>query len=88
MGCAVAALQFLRYWRTTDDRLFLIFSLAFFLMGCIRLTLGCAAEFGLNLNEHSGYLYGLRCVAYLLILAAIVDKNRPSRAHRRHAPAD
>lgn len=88
LGCAVAALYFLRFWRASRDRLFLIFALAFFLMGCIRVGLGCATELGLKADEHSVYLYSLRLVAYLLILVAIVDKNRPSRAHRRYEPAD
>lgn len=80
MGCAVAALYFLRFWRSTGDRLFLIFALAFFLMACIRVGLGCAPELGLKADEHSIYLYGLRFVAYVLILAAIIDKNRPRGA--------
>lgn len=75
MGCAVGALYFLRFWRTTGDRLFLIFAVSFSLMGCIRVGLGCATELGLKPDEHSVYLYSLRLVAYLLIVAAIVDKN-------------
>lgn len=75
MACAVAALYFVRFWRVTGDRLFLVFAVSFFLMGVIRVGLGCAAELGLKADEHSVYLYSLRLVAYLLILAAIVDKN-------------
>ncbi|HEX7446971.1 MAG TPA: DUF5985 family protein [Pirellulales bacterium] len=75
MGCAVVALFFVRFWRSTGDRLFLIFSVAFFLMGCIRVALGCATEFGIKPDEHSAYLYGLRLLAFMLIVAAIVDKN-------------
>ncbi|HEX5447519.1 MAG TPA: DUF5985 family protein [Pirellulales bacterium] len=77
MGCAIASLYFLRFWRTTGDRLFLIFGVAFFVMGCIRVALGCANELGLKADEHSVYLYVLRLVAFLLIVVAIIDKNRP-----------
>ena len=33
-----------------------------------------------DMEEHRPYLYGFRLLAYLLILVAIVDKNRPRRA--------
>ena len=32
-----------------------------------------------DMSEHKHFLYGFRLLAYLLILAAIVDKNRPRR---------
>ncbi|HWB08950.1 MAG TPA: DUF5985 family protein [Pirellulales bacterium] len=72
MGCLVVSLFFLRYWRGTGDRLFLIFSVAF-LMLCI--TRVVAAAIGSD-NPHNGYVYTIRFIAYLLILAAIFDKNR------------
>jgi hypothetical protein len=40
MGFAFCALFFLRFWRTTRDRLFLGFSLAFFLLGTGQALLG------------------------------------------------
>jgi hypothetical protein len=33
MGCAIAGLFFLRFWKETKDRLFLSFTLAFFHVG-------------------------------------------------------
>jgi len=72
MGCWIAMLFFLRFWRESRDRLFGMFSAAFLLLGLSR--------FGLVLShdpsEGDTFLYWLRLAAYLLILVAIVDKNR------------
>ena len=72
MGYAVAGLYFLRFWRETRDRLFLIFAVSFWLLGIQRLTLLLSRE---TVEDHTG-LYLLRLFAFLLILGAIVDKNR------------
>lgn len=72
MACAVAALFFLRFWRDTQDRLFLLFATAFVVFAVNRValaTLTLAAE-------DVPYLYALRLVAFALIVVAIVDKNR------------
>ena len=68
----VAALFFLRFWRDTGDRLFAMFALAFLLLAITRLGLSV-------LNEHmevQTYWYWVRLLAFLLILGAILDKNR------------
>jgi uncharacterized membrane protein HdeD (DUF308 family) len=71
-GCFVAALFFYRFWRRTLDRLFVWFSTAFLLLGVERLMLAVT-----HANETSSPLiYVLRLVAFGLIIAAIVDKNR------------
>ena len=72
MGYAVAGLFFLRYWRQTRDRLFLIFAIAFWLLGAQRLALALTFQ---EAESHTG-LYLVRLFAFLLILLAIVDKNR------------
>lgn len=70
--CLVAALFFLRYWRTTRDRFFLFFALSFFIEGLNR-----AASYRLvGPNEDAPEYYLVRLLAYGLILVAIVDKNR------------
>jgi Family of unknown function (DUF5985) len=74
MGYGVAGLFFLRFWRETRDRLFLIFAGAFWLLGAQRLALA----FGGNMVEDATGLYLVRLFAFLLILGAIVDKNRSS----------
>ena len=68
MGFAVAGLFFLRFWRDTGDRLFLLLSAAFVLMGVDRViaTMTPAGE----------AVYLIRAFAFVLILAAVVDKNR------------
>ena len=71
-GYAVAGLVFARFWRQTRDRLFLIFAIALWLLGVQRLALALTAEM---LESQTG-LYLLRLFAFLLILGAIVDKNR------------
>jgi drug/metabolite transporter superfamily protein YnfA len=74
----VIALLFFRYWRQSRDRLFLMFSLGFLVFSISRLILAFLEED----DEGRVYVYGLRLIAFLLILAAIVDKNRS-----REAPA-
>lgn len=74
--CAIVALFFLRFWRQTRDRFFLLFAAAFALEALDRLGLALipyAAE-----TEPMFYL--VRLVGYGLILVAIWQKNRgPSR---------
>jgi hypothetical protein len=72
MGYVVAGLFFMRFWRETRDRLFLIFSLAFWLLGTQRLALALSSS---DAEARTG-LYLLRLFAFLLILGAIIDKNR------------
>jgi Family of unknown function (DUF5985) len=70
----VAALFFTMSWRRSGDRFFLIFALAFTLLGIERLILGI-----LNLPESPLLsIYVVRLIAFLLIIIAIVDKNRTS----------
>lgn len=73
----VAALFFTMSWRRSGDRFFLIFAFAFTLLGIERLILGI-----LNLPESPLLsIYIVRLIAFLLIIIAIVDKNR-SALHR------
>ena len=74
MGYAVAGLFFLRFWRETRDRLFLIFAGAFWILGIQRLALVLSRD----MVEDDTGLYLVRLFAFLLILGAIVDKNRSS----------
>jgi hypothetical protein len=75
MASFVAGLFFIRFFRDTRDRLFLIFALAFWLMGTTRFLLAWTEA---DTETHT-YLYTLRLTAFALILYAIVDKNRPAR---------
>ncbi len=71
MGFAVCAVFFLRFWRRTQDSLFVVFSLAFLLLA---LNQALTTLLGLPLEERS-WLYLLRLAAFLIIIAAIVRKN-------------
>ncbi len=75
IGWLLAGLFFFRFWRRTRDRFFLWFALSFWLEACNRVALGLLDGTG----EDEPLVYGLRIVAYSLILLAIWQKNRPSR---------
>ncbi len=76
MASTVAALFFLRFWRDTGDRLFFMFSLALLLLGVTSLVLALSPE---ELEGHTHW-YRVRLAACMLILVAIVDKNRSGRS--------
>ena len=75
-GTAVAAfviaLYFIRYWRHTRDPLVFMFSAGFLTFAISRLILAFLDED----DEGRVFIYGLRLVAFILILVAIIDKNR------------
>ncbi len=71
MGFATAGLFFLRFWRETGDRLFGFFALSFFLLALNRAGFVFAAD----QHDRGDYLYWIRLIAFLIILAAIADKN-------------
>jgi hypothetical protein len=75
LGCWVAGLFFLRFWRRTRDRFFVFFAAAFWLLALNWLMLGIADP-GV---ESRHWVYVLRIVAFLVLIAAILDKNRPGR---------
>jgi hypothetical protein len=72
MGYVVAGIFFLRFWRDTRDRLFAMFGVAFFILALQRV--------GFQLvkidSDRAPLLYFVRLLAFLIILLAIVDKNR------------
>jgi hypothetical protein len=71
-GYAVAGLHFAKFWSRTRDRLFAIFALAFWLLAIQRIAIVVSDRW----LEDTTPLYALRLLAFLLILVAIVDKNR------------
>ncbi len=70
--CFVASLFFLRFWQTTRDRFFLFFTLFFTIGGCERIIMALTNPS----NEQEPPFYILRLIAFLILLYAIVDKNR------------
>jgi hypothetical protein len=71
-GYLVAGLHFLRFWRRSRDRLFLLFSAAFGVLAVQRLALVLLAGH----RSAEPYLYLLRALAFLVIIVGIVDRNR------------
>lgn len=71
-GYAIVGLFFLRFWRDTRDRLFAIFAFSFWMLALQRVLLTVSGDVG----ERSAYLYLLRLAAFLLIVFAVLDKNR------------
>lgn len=71
---------FLRFWRKTGDRLFLLFGAAFWLMALERAILALLRDSG---AEKYSLIYLLRLMAFLIIAIAIADKNRRSRPGSR-----
>ena len=67
-----ASAFFLKFWRQTRDLLFLCFSAAFAIEGVNRI----AFLFVDHPDEGNPVIYTVRLFSYLLILAAIVNKNR------------
>lgn len=74
MGCVVAALFFIRFYRQSADRLFLFFGLAFTIFAANRLVLALLERE----HEANTYVYLSRLLAFVMILFAIIDKNRKS----------
>lgn len=72
MGSIVVSLFFLNFWRRVRDRFFLFFSLAFLLLAVNWLVLVLAGA----ASDVRSYGYLTRLLAFLLIIVAIVDKNR------------
>ncbi|THD77535.1 MAG: hypothetical protein E7812_14590 [Phenylobacterium sp.] len=74
-GSIVAAVFFLKFWRRTQDGLFLAFAAAFVLM-----AINQASPFLLGIpNERASGIYLFRMAAFLLIIWAILHKNIPRR---------
>jgi hypothetical protein len=76
MGFSVGGLFFLRFWRRTRDPLFLAFAAAFWL-----LALNQALATLLRIpREELSWIYLLRLIAFLLIIAAVLHKNLGRRS--------
>jgi peptidoglycan/LPS O-acetylase OafA/YrhL len=78
MGCLACALFFLRFWRSSRDRLFAFFALAFAVMACNWMALALLQVD----DERRHYVYVVRLISFLTILYAIWDKNRAKSSSR------
>lgn len=66
----IAATFFLKFWSAARERLFALFAAAFVLLAVQRVLLPFVPV------QWADTLYGVRLIAFILIIVAIVDKNR------------
>lgn len=72
VSCWAVALFFVRFWVKTHDRLFIHFASAFLLLGVERIVLLLSNQE----SEYKSYIYFIRLAAFLVIVFAVVQKNR------------
>ncbi|HZQ62230.1 MAG TPA: DUF5985 family protein [Casimicrobiaceae bacterium] len=75
VAALVIGLYFARFWKTTRDRFFLLFALAFWIEGADRVALW----YWPSADEAAPIAYVPRLLAYILIIVAVIDKNRGKR---------
>jgi hypothetical protein len=71
LGYAIAGLFFLRFWSRSRDGLFMAFAAAFGLLGIHQIVVAWHG----SASESLAPFYLLRLAAFVLIIAAIVQKN-------------
>ncbi|SNS50995.1 hypothetical protein SAMN06265795_103139 [Noviherbaspirillum humi] len=72
MAWLIPGVFFLRFWTVTRDRFFLFFAAAFIIESANRVFFWQQADITEDLQPY----YLIRLAAYVLILIAILDKNR------------
>jgi len=75
MASFAIALIFLRFWVTTRDRFFGFFAAAFAIAGVGRVMLGLVP----HTDDQTPAIYLTQLLAFLVIIYAIIDKNRALR---------
>jgi hypothetical protein len=71
----VAGAFFLRFWKSSRDRLFVFFVLGFWTL-CVNWV---ALALYPHTDEQRVAIYVIRLVAFVLIIVGVVDKNRRAR---------
>ena len=72
MAYVVVTIFFLKFWKKTRDSLFLCFAAAFVLFTIVRISLSVISQE----SEARGFLYLGRGLAVLLIVVAVIQKNK------------
>lgn len=72
MASLAVAVIFLRHWRQSLDRFFLLFAAAFAILA-LQYSVVAVTAVGAELRP---YVYGVRLLAFGLIVFAIAEKNR------------
>lgn len=73
MGYVVIGAFFLRFWRRTHDRLFMIFAVAFWLLALNYIMFAISGDAA----HETGWAYLIRLAAFCLIIFTILAKNLP-----------
>jgi uncharacterized membrane protein len=68
----VSGLLFYRFWRESRDVLFVFFSAGFTVMAFAWVLLAVISPTG----EARPYIYAVRLLAFLLLIAGMIQKNR------------
>ena len=76
LGFLLCGLHFLGFWKRTRDSLFLAFACAFWLLGLNQALLALG---DIPVEERS-WVFLLRLAAFVLIIVAVVAKNRKGSA--------
>lgn len=80
---AASAVFFLKFWRAAHDRFFLLFAIACSLISLERVALllieGAHSSVRTEQTEAASWVYLIRLMAFLMILFAIINKNRSKR---------
>jgi uncharacterized protein DUF5985 len=71
MGYLVIGVFFMRFWRRTHDRLFMIFGIAFWLLALNYVMFALSGDAA----RETGWAYLIRLAAFCLIIFTIVLKN-------------
>jgi peptidoglycan/LPS O-acetylase OafA/YrhL len=72
MSFAGAGVLLLRFWRQTRDRFFALFAAALWLLALNYVGLGLLG----STDETRHFVYLVRLIAFVVLIAAIIDKNR------------
>jgi hypothetical protein len=79
MASVTIGIFFLRFWRDTGDRFFLLFAISFLLEGGNRVALGLVTA----PNEGRPIFYLVRFISFIIICVAIIQKNRAKISQSR-----
>ena len=72
MACLAIGLFFLKFWKNTRDRLFAYFAVAFWMLALDRIIIDTIGQTETSSPEE----YLPRLGAFLIIIVAIIEKNR------------
>jgi hypothetical protein len=80
VGFLACGFFFYRFWRKTNDSLFGVFAVSFWILAIERVFLLATVNLADLSGQHElrGYVYWIRFTAFLLIIIAFLLKNRRS----------